>query len=36
MIGQFAATAPKGTAAARNGSADATTIRLMALLRMTA
>src|SRR5271166_6955875 len=36
MIGQCAATTPKGTVPARNGSADATTIKLMDLLRMTA
>jgi hypothetical protein len=36
MIGQFAATLAKGTAAARNGKAEATTTRLIALLRITA
>jgi hypothetical protein len=36
MIGQWAATVTKGTAAARNGKAEATTTRLIALLRITA
>ena len=36
MIGQCAAMSPKVTVPARNGSAVATTTRLVALLRMTA
>ena len=36
MIGQCAATLAKGTVAARNGKAEATTTRLIALLRITA
>src|SRR6516164_3991050 len=36
MIGQWAATLAKGTVAARNGRAEATTTRLIALLRITA
>jgi hypothetical protein len=36
MTGQFAATADHGTVPVRNGSAEPTTIRLMALLRITA
>ena len=36
MIGQCAATTSKGTVPVRKGSAEATTIRLMALFRITA
>lgn len=36
MIGQCAPTLARGTAAARNGKAKATTTRLIALLRITA
>ena len=36
MIGQLAATASNGTAAPRNGKAEATTTRLIALFRITA
>ena len=36
MTGQWAATVGKGTEAARDGSAEATTTRLIALLRITA
>jgi hypothetical protein len=36
MMGQFAPTAENGTTPARNGTAEATTTKLVALLRMTA